>query len=96
MDFNQHFNKDLRLLHVRLVDDNFLTFRMNKRIASGHEGNLQMDGGKTVTYKYIMQLHMVPIYRYMQTSYNRDQITLDEWSYITNNSNMGIVHFGKE
>ena len=32
--FNQHFNEDLRLLGARLVNDNFFTFRVNKRIAS--------------------------------------------------------------
>ena len=52
--------------------DNFFTFGMNKRIASDHEGNLQMDGGKTVTYKYVMQPHMVPVYGYMETLYNKD------------------------
>ena len=86
VDFNKHFNKDLRLLRVRLTNDNFFTFGVNKRIASEHKGNLEMDGGKTVTYKYVMQPHMVPVYRYIQTSYNRDQINLDEWSYITPNA----------
>ena len=66
VDFSQHFNKDLRLLHVRLMNDNFFTFEVNKRIASEHEGNLQMDGGKTVTYKYVMQPHMVPVYGYIR------------------------------
>ena len=47
--FNQHFNKDLRLLHVRLMNDNFFTFGVNKGIASEHEGNLQVDGGKMLT-----------------------------------------------
>ena len=47
--FNQHFNKDLRLLHVRLMNDNFFTFGVNKGISSEHEGNLQMDGGKMLT-----------------------------------------------
>ena len=85
MDFNQHFNKDLRLLLVRPMNDNFFTFGVNKRIASEHEGNLKMDGGKRVTYECVMQPHMVPVYRYMQTSYNRDQINLDEWSYVIPN-----------
>ena len=40
-----------------------------------------MDGGKTVTCEYVVQLHMVPVYGYMQTY--RDQINLEEWSYIT-------------
>ena len=48
-----------------------------------------MDGGKMVNYKYIRQPHMVAVYRYMQTSYNRDQISLDEWSYITTNVEQG-------
>ena len=77
VDFNRHFNKAFRLLPVRLMNDNFFTFGVNKRIASEHEGNLHMDGGKTVTHEYVMQPHMVPVYRYMQTSYNRDQINLD-------------------
>ena len=85
MDFNQHFNKDLRLLLVRPMNDNFFTFGVNKRIASEHEGNLKMDGGKRVTYECVMQPHMVPVYRYMQTSYNRDQINLYEWSYVIPN-----------
>ena len=42
-----------------------------------------------VNYKYIRQPHMVAVYRYMQTSYNRDQISLDEWSYITTNVEQG-------
>ena len=75
VDFNQHFNKDLRLLLVRLMDNNFFTFGVNKRIESDHEGNLQMDGVKTVTYEYAMQLYMVPVYGYMQTSCYRDQLT---------------------
>ena len=54
-------------------------------MASEHEGNLQMDGGKTVAYEYVMQPHMVPVYGYMQTSCNRDQINLDEWSNKTPN-----------
>ena len=85
VDFNQHFNKGLRLLLVRPMNDNFFTFGVNKRIASEHEGNLKMDGGKRVTYECVMQPHMVPVYRYMQTSYNRDQINLDEWSYVIPN-----------
>ena len=48
VDFNRHFNKDLRLLRVRLMNDNFFTFGVNKRIDSEHEGNIQVDGGKTV------------------------------------------------
>ena len=28
-DFNQHFNKGLRLLRVRLMDDSFFTFGVN-------------------------------------------------------------------
>ena len=72
IDLNQHFNKDLRLLRVRLMYDNFFTFGMNKRIASEHEENLQVDGGKTVTYKHVMQPHMVPVYGYMDTLYNKD------------------------
>ena len=85
VDFNQHFNKDLRLLLVRPMNDNFFTFGVNKRIASEHEGNLKMDGGKRVTYECVMQPHMVPVYGYMQTSYNRDQINLDEWSHVITN-----------
>ena len=65
------------------MNDNLFFFGMNKRIASEHEGNFQIDEGKTVTYECVMQPHMVPVYRYIQTSYNRDQINLDEWSYIT-------------
>ena len=89
VDFNQHFNKDLRLLHVRLMNENFFTFGVNKRIASEHEENLQMDRGKMVNYKCIRQPHMVAVSRYMQTSDNRDQISLDEWSYITTNVEQG-------
>ena len=85
VDFNQHFNKDLRLSHVRLMNENFFTFGVNKRIASEHEENLQMDGGKMVTCEYVMQPHMVPVHRYMHTLYNRDQINLDDWFYITPN-----------
>ena len=44
------------------MNDNFFTFGVNKRIASEHEGNLQMDGGKTVTYEYVMQPHIFPVY----------------------------------
>ena len=62
VDFNRHFNKAFRLLPVRLMNDNFFTFGVNKRIASEHEGNLQMDGGKTVTYEYVMQPHIFPVY----------------------------------
>ena len=43
-------SKDLRLLGVRLMSDNFFFFGVNKRIVSEHEGNLQMDEGKMVTY----------------------------------------------
>ena len=43
------------------MNDNFLTFRVNKSIASEHKGNLQMDGGKTFTYVYFMHPHMVPV-----------------------------------
>ena len=89
VNFNQHFDKDLRLLSVRLMNDNFFTFGVNKRIASEHEGNLQMVGGKTVICEYVMQPHMVLVYGYMQTSYNRDQINLGEWSYITSNVELG-------
>ena len=59
VDFNQHFNKDLRLLYIRLMNDNFFTFGVNKRIESEHEGNLQMNGGKTVIYEYVMLTYMV-------------------------------------
>ena len=62
VDFNHHFNENLRLLHVRLMNDNLFTFWVNKRIAPEPEGNLQMDGGKTVTYKYVIQLDVVPVY----------------------------------
>ena len=48
VDVNQHFNKDLRLLRVRLMNDSFFTFGVNKRIDSEHEGNIQVDRGKTV------------------------------------------------
>ena len=54
VDLNQHFDKDLTLLRVRLMNDNFFILGMNKRIASEQEVNLQMDGGKTVTYEYVM------------------------------------------
>ena len=87
VDFDQHFNKDLRLLRVRPMSDSFFTFGVKKRITSEHEGNLQMDGGKTVTYEYVVQLHMVSVYGYMQTY--RDQINLEEWSYITPNVEQG-------
>ena len=71
------------------MNDNFFTFGVNKRIASGHVGNLQMDGGKTVTYEYVIQPHMVLVYGYMHTSYTRDQINLEEWSYVTLNLKQG-------
>ena len=50
-----------------------------------------MDGGETdqVINKYVIQLDVFPVYGYMQTSYNRDQINLDEWSYITPNVEHG-------
>ena len=67
------------------MNDNFFTFGVNKRIASEHEGNLQMNGGKTVMYEYVTQPHMVPVYGYMQTLYNRGKINLNKWSYITLN-----------
>ena len=67
------------------MNDNFFTFGVNKRIASEYEGSLQMDGGETLTYGYVMQPYMIPVYGYMQTSYNKDQINLDEWYYITLN-----------
>ena len=89
MDLNQHFDKDLTLLRVRLMNDNFFILGVNKRIASEQEVNLQMDGDKTVTYEYVMQPHMVPVYGYMQTLYNGDQINLDEWSYVTPNVKLG-------
>ena len=44
VDFNHDFNKDLRLLCVRLMNDNYFTFGVDKRIVSEDEGNLQMDG----------------------------------------------------
>ena len=96
VDFSQHFNKDLRLLHVRLMNDNFFTFGVNKRIASEHEGNLQMNGGKTVMYEYVTQPHMVPVYGYMQTLYNRDKINLNKWSYVTSNVEQGDRTLWKE
>ena len=89
VDLNQHFDKDLTLLRVRLMNDNFFILGVNKRIASEQEVNLQMDGDKTVTYEYVMQPHMVPVYGYMQTLYNGDQINLDEWSYVTPNVKLG-------
>ena len=67
------------------MNDNFFTFWVDKRIASEYEGNLQMNGGETLTYEYVMQAYMIPVYGYMQTLYNKDQINLDEWSYITLN-----------
>ena len=89
VDFNQHFNKDFRLLQVRLLNNNFFTFGVSKRLASEHEGNLQMDGGKTVTYEYFMQPQIVPVYGYMHASFNRDQINLDKWPYIIPNIEQG-------
>ena len=44
VDFNHDFNKDLRLLYVRLMNDNYFTFGVDKRVVSEDEGNLQMDG----------------------------------------------------
>ena len=34
VDFNQHFNKDLRPLRVTHMNDNFFTFGVNKSVAS--------------------------------------------------------------
>ena len=48
-----------------------------------------MDGGKMVTCEYVMQPHMVPVHRYMHTLYNRNQINLDDWFYITPNVEQG-------
>ena len=55
-----------------------------------------MDGGKTVTYEYVMKPHMVHVYGYMQTSYNTDQINLEEQSYITPNIELGNLTLWKE
>ena len=55
-----------------------------------------MNGGKTVTYEYVTQPHMVPVYGYMQTLYNRDKINWNKWSYVTSNVEQGDRTLGKK
>ena len=66
-----------------------LCFGVNKRIVSQYEGTLRTEGGKTVTYEYLMPPNIVPVYRYIQTAYNGGKIDLDEWPSLTLNPDQG-------
>ena len=54
MDFEKHFERDLTLLRIRLIDKYFFCFAVNKRIVLEHEGCLQTDLSKTLTYEYVL------------------------------------------
>ena len=86
VDFEKHFERDLTLLRVRLIDEYFFCFAVNKRIVSEHEGCLKTDLGKMLTYKYVLQPGGIPVYGYMQKSYIREQIDLNESTSLTVNA----------
>ena len=88
VDFNEHFLREFTFLQVRIIKNSFC-FWVNKRILSQDEGTMRMEGGKTVTYKYVMQPNNVLVNRYIQTVYNRHQIDLDKWSSLTVNPDQG-------
>ena len=67
--FEEHFKRDLTLLRVRLIDESFFSFGVNKVIISDQEGYLRTDLGRTISYEYVIHHGDVPIYGYMQNSY---------------------------
>ena len=89
VDFNEHFDREFTLLWVRPIDKNSFCFGVNKPIVSQDEGTIRTEGGKTVTYEYVMQLNTVLVYKHIQTAYNRDQTDLDEWSSLPLNPDQG-------
>ena len=55
VDFNEYFDREFTLVRVRLINENSFCFGVNKRIVSQDEGTIWTEGGKTVTYEYVMQ-----------------------------------------
>ena len=62
VDFEKHFERDLALLRIRLIDKYFFYLAVNKRIVSEHEEYLQTDPGKNLTYEYVLQSGRISVY----------------------------------
>ena len=65
------------MLEVKLIDENFFIFAVNKSIISDCENTFTCESGRTVKYEYVINPKDVPVYRYAEKSYDRELIYLD-------------------
>ena len=60
------------------MDEKFFIFAVNKSIILNCENMFTSESGEKVKYEYVINPKDVPVYRYVEKSYDRDLIYLDE------------------
>ena len=80
MDFLTHFKSELAIWSKRLVNENFYIFAIKKDIQTYGIGKLKTKFGQTISYRYVLLPENAAdiIYRYNQSSYNREKISLND------------------
>ena len=68
VNFEQHFKKKLKLLEVKLIDENFFNFAVNKSIIYSCENTFTCESGGKVKYEYVINPKDVPVYGYAEKS----------------------------
>ena len=64
----EHFKKKLKLPEVKLIDENFFNFAVNKSIIYNCENTFTCESGGKFKYEYVINPKDVPVYGYAEKS----------------------------
>ena len=86
VDFHKHFESKLAIRSERLVNENFYIFPIKKDIQTDSIRKFKTKFGQTISYRYVLLPENATgiIYRYNQSSYNREKVSLNDKSSLAN------------
>ena len=82
--FELHFEKELKLLKSRTLEEYYFMFAINKRVLCHEQCYLRRDNGKMFGYSYVLRSPTVPTYSLKDPTYSAETINLDESLLETN------------
>ena len=80
VDFHTHFESELAIRSMRLVNENFYIFAIKKDIQTDSIGKFKTKFGQTISYRHVLLPGNAAdiIYGYNQYSYNRGNISMND------------------
>ena len=82
--FELHFEKELKLLKIRALEEYYFMFAINKWVLCHEQCYLWRDNGKIFEYSYVLHSPTVPTYSLKDPTYSTETINFDKSLLETN------------